>query len=300
MKKNIKFWIMFLIVFILSISSQLLGQVNSLLTISPTANEMMIGGMSTYYRNPAYNILNTDSTIHVAFTKVNWMTNIVDDMGWNYFQAKYGEYHISLLQFNYGERLEADVMGQVQSVFSPRSTVYSLGWGTELYYKKEKLENVTIGFNVKIVNHNLYTEKGTGYLVDTGLHFKKLYNLVNLNLMLQNWGYAARIGNVDTNNPSSLNIGLHIPIKDFDIYNQWNFLKGYYTHGQGISYQYNRGDDWIKFKAGYYNDVDFRLNYPSLGMEVSYDKYQIGIGVLQGNDTHPLRNTMLITINMEL
>ena len=56
----------------------------------------------------------------------------------------------------------------------------------------------------------------------------------------------------------------------------------------------------VKLKAGYYNDIDYKLNYPSLGLEVFYDKYQIGIGVLQGNDTHPLKNTMLITINMEL
>ena len=258
---------------------------------------MMVGGMSTLYRNPAYNILNKDTTIQVEFTNVKWMTNIVDDMGWNYFHARYKEFNIRLLQFNYGEQKEADVMGQVQSIFTPRSTIYNFGWGTSLYYKNKKLENTSIGFNLKIVHHDLYTVKGTGYLADVGLHFRKVYDLVNLNFMLKNWGYSANIGGKGTENPTSLNFGLHMPIKDFDIYNQWNFFKGNYTHGQGISYNYK---DMVKLKAGYYNDIDYKLNYPSLGLEVFYDKYQIGIGVLQGNDTHPLKNTMLITINMEL
>ena len=54
------------------------------------------------------------------------------------------------------------------------------------------------------------------------------------------------------------------------------------------------------FKAGYFIDVDHQLNYPSVVIDFKYDKYKIGFGVLQGDETHPLKDSFLLTINVEI
>ena len=87
------------------------------------------------------------------------------------------------------------------------------------------------------------------------------------------------------------------PIKDWEFYNQWNIYSGYYTMGQGISYNYK---DMFWFRAGYFSDVDHQLNYPSVGLGFEYDKYNIGLGFISGDDTHPLKDSMLLTINVEI
>ena len=52
--------------------------------------------------------------------------------------------------------------------------------------------------------------------------------------------------------------------------------------------------------AGYYNDVTYNLNYSSIGMDLKFERYKIGLGILNGDDTHPLKNTLLLTLNMEI
>ena len=107
-----------------------------------------------------------------------------------------------------------------------------------------------------------------------------------------------KINGYEIEQPSAFNVGFHIPIKDkWDIYNQWNLYDGYHTHGQGVSYNL-KNMFWVN--AGYYNDVTHDLNYPSLGFNFKFEKWKFGVGVLNGDKTHPLKNTLLLTINMEI
>ena len=95
----------------------LFGQVNSVLTISPTASETILGNQSLAFRNPAMNNLNLiDSTSNISFTNVKWLGNIVDDMGFNYIEFRKGKLDYSLLYFNYGEQKFADETGLTVAV----------------------------------------------------------------------------------------------------------------------------------------------------------------------------------------
>ena len=69
----------------------LFGQVNSVLTISPTTSETILGNHSLAFRNPAINNLNEDTLTHLSFSNVKWLGNIVDDMGFNYVGVKKGK-----------------------------------------------------------------------------------------------------------------------------------------------------------------------------------------------------------------
>jgi len=276
----------------------LFGQVNSVLTISPTTSETILGNQSLAFRNPAMNNLNLDSTTNVSFTNVSWLGNIVDDMGFNYIEIKNKKLDYSILHFNYGEQKFADETGFVQGNFSPSTLVLGIGWGTNLLYKGERVDSVSLGFRGKVIYHDLYLEKTEGALFDIGLHFHKLYGMVNLDLGVSNIGMMTKMNGFEIEQPSAFNVGFHIPIKNkWNIYNQWNLYDGYHTHGQGVSYNWK---DLLWVNAGYYNDVTHDLNYSSVGLDLKVDRYKIGVGILNGSDTHPLKNTLLLTINMEI
>ena len=98
MKKN-KFWILFGLIILLSLGSQLLAQANRILTLSPTAQTSSIGNVMLPMMNPARNLFDKDQ---FSFSRVNWMTNIVSDMNYNFINADRGPYGINILFFNYG------------------------------------------------------------------------------------------------------------------------------------------------------------------------------------------------------
>ena len=169
MMKNNKFWLFLILMVILSLGSQLQAQVNRILTLAPTAEEASLGNQSLAFHNPARNYFETDTLFDLSFTRVNWLTNITDDMGYNYVGGAYKHFTFSLLYFDYGEQNVADESGVISGQFNPNSVVAYVGWGTELQHKRKKLENIAIGFGGKIINHSLHTEKATGLLVDAGV-----------------------------------------------------------------------------------------------------------------------------------
>ena len=84
MKKN-KFWILFGLMVLLSLGSQLLAQANRILTLPPTAQVSSVGNVFLPFMNPARNSLLKDD---VGFSRVNWMQNITDGMYYTYVSIK--------------------------------------------------------------------------------------------------------------------------------------------------------------------------------------------------------------------
>ena len=114
---------------------------------------------------------------------------------------------------------------------------------------------------------------------------------------LSSYSLSPRIGTVTTETPTSLQIGASIEKKNLTLYNQWNIHKGYYTHGQGVRWKYN---GFLNLKMGYFNDIKYNLNYPTLGIDLKYANYILHLGYIGGSENLPLRNTLLTSINVEL
>tara|TARA_Y100001963_G_scaffold133520_1_gene193230 strand:- start:493 stop:1365 length:873 start_codon:yes stop_codon:yes gene_type:complete len=281
----------------LLLMSSLFGQVNRILTLAPTAEEASLGNQTLAFHNPARNYFDTDTLFDLSFTRVNWLTNVTDDMGYNYIGAGWKNFTFSLLHFDYGEQNIADEYGIISGQFNPYSVVGYVGWGTELLHTKKRLENISIGFGGKIVNHSLHTEKATGILVDAGVHFNNLWERVDLDIMINNFGYAPEFSNFSTELPTSFNVGFSVPIKQFTFFNQWNLYDGYHTHGQGLKYNYK---NLISANLGYFNDVEHQLNYSSFGLGFGHGSYDVEIGYIVGDEVFPLSNTFQLTINVEI
>ena len=158
------------------------------------------------------------------------------------------------------------------------------------------MKNTFIGMAGKFISHDLYLEKGSGVFMDVGIHQRNIVDLIDVDVMLKNWGYSPRIGTVSTEVPTSLQIGASIERKNLTLYNQWNIHKGYYTHGQGVKWKYN---GFLNLKMGYFNDIEYKLNYTTLGIDLKYANYILHLGYIGGSETLPLRNTLLTSINVE-
>ena len=267
--------------------SSLFSQANRILTLAPTSQVSSIGNVTLPYMNPARNLFKKDE---FSFSKVNWMTNIVNDMNYNFINFDRGEYGLNILFFNYGDQLIADETGIVDGQFSPSSAVYGFNYA-------RKVSKFNLGLDVKFITHDLLLNKAKGFILGVGGYFPKVYKDLDVDVMLQNFGMAPKFGGVKSELPTSLNIGFSYPYKDWMLYGQNNFHKDYYTFGSGVSYNYK---NMLWGKAGYCGDLDHELLYPTFGLDFKYDKYVIGMSYIYGDKTLPLSNTIRLTINLEL
>ena len=286
MKKN-KFWILFGLAILLSLGSQLLAQANRILTIAPTAQTSSIGNVMLPMMNPARNLYNKD---HFSFSRVNWMTNIVNDMSYNFIDFDRGPFGVNVMFFNYGEQNQADEYGIIQGQFTPLSAVYGFNYA-------RKIDKYNLGFDAKIITHDLHTQSAKGLVLGIGAYFPKVYKDLYLDVMVQNFGFAPKFRGTKSELPTSVNVAGTYPYEDFMFYGQFNKMKEHQTFGMGTSYNYK---NMLWGKLGYYMDGAHELTYPTFGLDFKYDKYLIGMSYIYGDKTLPLSNTIRLTINLEL
>lgn len=286
MKKN-KFWILFGLTVLLSLGSQLLAQANRILTLAPTAQTSSIGNVMLPMMNPARNLFDKDQ---FSFSRVNWMTNIVNDMSYNFINMDRGPYGINVLFFNYGEQNESDEFGIIQSQFTPLSAVYGFSYA-------RKVNKYNLGLDVKLITHNLHTQSAKGLVLGVGGYFSKVYKDLDLDVMVRNFGFAPKFGSWKSELPTSVNVAGTYPYKEWMFFGQLNRMKKHQTFGMGTSYNYK---NMLWGKAGYYIDDMHKLTYPTFGLDFKYDKYIVGMSYIYGDKTLPLGNTIRLTINLEL
>ena len=286
MKKN-KFWILFGLIILLSLSSQLLAQANRILTLAPTAQVSSIGNVTLPMMNPARNLFDKD---HFSFSRVNWMTNIVNDMSYNFINLDRGPYGVNVLFFNYGEQNASDEFGIIQNQFTPLSAVYGFSLA-------RKVSKYNLGLDVKLITHDLYTQKAKGLVLGIGGYFPKIYKDLDLDVMVRNFGFAPKFGSYKSELPTSVNVAGTYPYKEWMFFGQFNKMTKHQTFGVGTSYNYK---NMLWGKVGYYIDDMHKLTYPTFGLDFKYDKYIVGMSYIYGDKTLPLSNTIRLTINLEL
>ena len=267
--------------------SSIFAQANRILTLAPTAQTSSIGNVMLPMMNPARNLFDKD---RFSFSRVNWMTNIVDDMSYNFINLNRGQYGASVLFFNYGEQNQSDEFGIIQNQFTPLSAIYSFSYA-------RKVDKYNLGVTAKLITHDLYTQDAKGLVLGVGGYFPKIYKDLDLDVMVQNFGFAPKFGSWKSELPTSVNVAGTYPYKEWMFYGQGNVMKEHQTLGIGTSYNYK---NMLWGKAGYYLDNVHKLTYPTFGLDFKYDKYIIGMSYIYGDKTLPLGNTIRLTINLEL
>ena len=267
--------------------SSLFSQANRILTIAPTAQTSSIGNVMLPMMNPARNLFDKD---HFSFSRVNWMTNIVDDMSYNFLNIDRGPFGVNIMFFNYGEQNQTNESGIIEGQFTPLSAVYGFSYA-------RKVSKYNLGLDVKLITHDLHTQKANGLVFGVGGYFPKVYKDLDLDVMVRNFGFAPKFGSYKSELPTSVNVAGTYPYKDFMFYGQFNKMEKHQTFGVGTSYNYK---NMLWGKVGYYMDDMHELTYPTFGLDFKYDKYIVGMSYIYGDKTLPLSNTIRLTINLEL
>ena len=267
--------------------SSLFSQANRILTIAPTAQTSSIGNVMLPMMNPARNLFDKD---HFSFSRVNWMTNIVDDMSYNFLNIDRGPFGVNIMFFNYGEQNQTNESGIIEGQFTPLSAVYGFSYA-------RKVSKYNLGLDVKLITHDLHTQKANGLVFGVGGYFPKVYKDLDLDVMVRNFGFAPKFGSYKSELPTSVNVAGTYPYKDFMFYGQFNKMEKHQTFGVGTSYNYK---NMLWGKVGYYMDDMHELTYPTFGLDFKYDKYIVGMSYIYGDRTLPLSNTIRLTINLEL
>ena len=267
--------------------SSIFAQANRILTLAPTAQASSIGNVMLPMMNPARNLFDKD---HFSFSRVNWMTNIVNDMSYNFINVDRGQYGLNVLFFNYGEQNHTDEFGIIQSQFTPLSAVYGFSYA-------RKVSKYNLGLDVKLITHDLHTQNAKGLVLGVGGYFPKIYKDLDLDVMVRNFGFAPKFGSYKSELPTSVNVAGTYPYKEWMFFGQFNKMTKHQTFGVGTSYNYK---NMLWGKVGYYMDEMHKLTYPTFGLDFKYDKYLIGMSYIYGDKTLPLSNTIRLTINLEL
>jgi hypothetical protein len=267
--------------------SSIFAQANRILTLAPTAQVSSIGNVMLPMMNPARNLFDKD---HFSFSRVNWMTNIVNDMSYNFINVDRGPFGVNIMFFNYGEQNQTNESGIIEGQFTPLSAVYGFSYA-------RKVSKYNLGLDVKLITHDLHTQKATGLVLGAGGYFPKIYKDLDLDVMVRNFGFAPKFGSYKSELPTSVNVAGTYPYKDFMFYGQFNKMEKHQTFGVGTSYNYK---NMLWGKVGYYMDDMHELTYPTFGLDFKYDKYIVGMSYIYGDRTLPLSNTIRLTINLEL
>ena len=267
--------------------SSIFAQANRILTLAPTAQTSSIGNVTLPMMNPARNLFDKD---HFSFSRVNWMTNIVNDMSYNFINLDRGQYGLNVLFFNYGEQNHTDEFGIIQSQFTPLTAVYGFSYA-------RKISKYNLGLDVKLITHDLHTQDAKGLVLGVGGYFPKIYKDLDLDVMVRNFGFAPKFGDWKSELPTSVNVAGTYPYKEWMFFGQFNKMTKHQTFGVGTSYNYK---NMLWGKLGYYLDNMHELTYPTFGLDFKYDKYIIGMSYIYGDKTLPLSNTIRLTINLEL
>ena len=267
--------------------SSIFAQANRILTLAPTAQVSSIGNVMLPMMNPARNLFDKD---HFSFSRVNWMTNIVDDMSYNFLNIDRGPFGVNIMFFNYGEQNQTNESGIIEGQFTPLSAVYGFSYA-------RKVSKYNLGLDVKLITHDLHTQDAKGLVLGVGGYFPKVYKDLDLDVMVRNFGFAPKFGSHKSELPTSVNVAGTYPYKEWMFYGQFNKMKKHQTFGMGTSYNYK---NMLWGKVGYYIDDMHKLTYPTFGLDFKYDKYIVGMSYIYGDRTLPLSNTIRLTINLEL
>ena len=276
--------------------SSIFAQANRILTLPPTAQVSSVGNVRLPFMSPARNLMVKDN---FGFSRVNWMENITNDMFYTHLSVKRQHFRFSMLAFNYGEQLETNNNGVVIGKFTPTSSVWSMSWGGKAPGTAlgGKLKNYYWGATAKLLSHDLFSQKTLGTSFDVATYLPKVYKDLDIDVQLSNFGFAPTFNDFKTTLPTSLNISGTYPYKQWMFYEQINMFKDFYTHGSGVSYNYN---NMLWGKAGYYTDKTHDLQYLTFGAGMKYDKYLVNMSYIYGKGENPLGNTIRLTINLEI
>ena len=157
--------------------------------VAPIQNEP-----SLFLNNPALN-----DSIKRQYLKINyaplWAGTNSSTVSYGKYFEKIGNISASLQYLNYGSFQGTDASGNITDTFTANDFVFTIGHA-------KKVNNISIGINIKLVGSLISTYSAYALLADFGGYFKHPKKEISYGLVIKNMG--ARLKNYTVNDKQTL------------------------------------------------------------------------------------------------
>lgn len=149
---------------------------------------------SLFLNNPALNQINSNQYLKINFVPL-WAGTNSSSISYGKNFNKIGNISTSLQYLNYGSFQGTDAAGNLTNQFKASDFAFTIG-------HSQKVNNISIGVNLKLVGSNIETYSALAVLADFGGYFKHPKKEISYGLVIKNMG--ARIKNFNKNDAQSL------------------------------------------------------------------------------------------------
>ncbi len=149
---------------------------------------------SLFLNNPALNQIKNKQYLKINFVPL-WAGSNSSTISYGKYFNKIGNISTALQYLNYGTFQGADAAGNLTSQFKASDFAFTIG-------HSQKVNNVSIGVNLKLVGSNIETYSALAMLTDFGGYFKHPKKEISYGLVIKNMG--ARLKNFNNNDAQSL------------------------------------------------------------------------------------------------
>jgi len=258
--------------------------------------------------------------IGISGMHVKWLPELAEDLYYEYLTGTYhlegwGTFGGALTFLSMGENEWRDEQGNLMGTFTSYDLAFSMTYATAF------TDYLRYGMNFKIIYSHLAdvgagSEKGKGiatdFAVDAGLHLKLPLKGLTTGICVQNIG--PDIHYIDAAQadplPRNLRLGLaYTPVRS--TYNRLtlstDFSKDLIGLGEesfsdeldevikkvGVEYSYS---DFIFLRAGYIDDKEGELFYPTFGAGLRYANFQFDFAYIPKRENLTLSNILRIAV----
>jgi hypothetical protein len=239
-------------------------------------NVAIISNDASYYlNNPALNQISKKHYLKINFAPL-WAGTNSSTISYGRKHEKLGDFSASLQYLNYGSFQGADPAGNLTETFRANDFAFTIGHA-------RKVNNISIGANIKLAGSSIETYSALALLVDFGGYFKHPKKDISYGLVIKNMG--GRLKNFNLNDTQALPFDVQMGISFRPEQMPLRFsINAHHMHQWSILYKKSAQLNQInnQLETNNYNFIDKLASHFILGVEAfAHENFQINVGYNQ-------------------
>lgn len=241
--------------------------------------------------NPAS--LANGGSFQVAFSQMQWIQDVQSQILTTSMPLSVGTASLTITNTSVNDIPVRDIPGPAIGTFNAHSTTFGLGYGLDV------VPEVSLGATVKYLYDKMYVDDASGYGIDIGALYRTPLDGLRIGLAATNLGHMGAFRTVDSNLPTSVNLGAEytLTVGDFQLVGAAALAQETVSGGTqdirfGGEVTYQR---LVALRVGYQTGYDVRNL--SAGLGIHYSVFQLDYAYVPFS--HGFGNANIVTLGIE-